>query len=51
MLIRTTKLMLITIFYLARIDTPLLAPGVGSVFSRIQLDAHPIGELYCWAVA
>ena len=51
MLIRTTKLMLITIFYLARIDTPFLAPGVGSVFSRIQLDAHPIGELYCWAVA
>jgi hypothetical protein len=39
---RVVKLLLVAIFYIGRIDTPLLAPGVGWLFNRLPLDAFPI---------
>ena len=39
--VRTAMLFLVTIFYLGRIDTPILAPGVGQIGSII-LDKSPI---------
>lgn len=40
MFMRAAKLLLITVFYLGRLDTPLLADGVGLV-GPIQLDSYP----------
>lgn len=39
---RTVKLILVAIFYIGRIDTPMLAPGVGWLFNRIPIDTFPI---------
>ena len=39
---RIVKLLLIAIFYIGRIDTPLLAPGIGWLFNRVPIDAFPI---------
>jgi hypothetical protein len=38
------KLIMISLFYIGRLDTPLFAPGVGKDdFGRqLHLDAHPI---------
>ena len=41
MLMRTAKLLLITACYLGRLDTPLLADGVGFI-GPIALDSYPI---------
>lgn len=41
MLVRAIKLVLITVCYLGRLDTPLLADGVGLI-GPIQLDSFPI---------
>jgi len=41
MLIRLGKLLAVSCFYIARIDTPMLAKGVGSV-GAVPLDAYPI---------
>lgn len=40
-LIRLVKLILVAVFYIGRIDTPLFASGVGNIFC-IPLDAFPI---------
>lgn len=40
MLMRTAKLLLVTACYLGRLDTPLLADGVGFI-GPIQLDSYP----------
>jgi hypothetical protein len=39
---RIVKLLLVALFYIGRIDTPMLAPGVGWVFNRIPVDSFPI---------
>lgn len=39
---RIVKLILVAIFYIGRIDTPFLAPGVGWLFNRVPIDAFPI---------
>jgi hypothetical protein len=41
MLVRLVKLIMISAFYIGRLDTPLFAPGVGMV-GPMHLDAHPI---------
>jgi hypothetical protein len=41
MLMRTAKLLLVTACYLGRLDTPLLADGVGFI-GPIALDHYPI---------
>jgi len=41
MLMRTAKLLLVTAFFLGRLDTPLLADGVGFI-GPIALDSYPI---------
>lgn len=39
-LARTLKLILLSIFYIGRIDTPFLADGVGYIFGTIALDGY-----------
>lgn len=41
MAVQMVKLILISAFYIGRLDTPLFAPGVGCV-GPVPLDAHPI---------
>lgn len=41
MFMRTAKLLIITVFYVGRLDTPLLADGVGFI-GPIALDSYPI---------
>lgn len=41
MLVRSSKLLLVTAFYLGRIDTPVLAPGVG-VVGPLIMDGYPV---------
>ena len=41
MLVRLVKLIMISAFYIGRLDTPLFAPGVGMI-GPLHLDAHPI---------
>jgi hypothetical protein len=41
MLLRFVKIMVVSAFYVGRLDTPLFAPGVGC-FGPIVLDSHPI---------
>jgi len=41
MLVRLVKLIMISAFYIGRLDTPLFAPGVGMI-GPMHLDAHPI---------
>jgi hypothetical protein len=41
MLARTVQLLMVTAFYLGRLDTPVLAPGVGQV-GPLVLDSYPI---------
>jgi hypothetical protein len=41
-MIRSAKLILFTILYLGRIDTPFLAPGIGWVSNEMPLDNYPI---------
>jgi hypothetical protein len=41
MLVRLVKLVMISAFYIGRLDTPLFAPGVGMI-GPMHLDAHPI---------
>lgn len=41
MAVRMVKLILISAFYIGRLDTPLFAPGVGNI-GPFQLDNHPI---------
>jgi len=39
---RSVKLLIIGIYYTGRLDSPLLAPGVGVFWGRIPLDAYPL---------
>jgi hypothetical protein len=41
MLARTAKLLLVTAFYIGRVDTPFLAPGIGHV-GNTPMDSYPI---------
>ncbi|KAI2501080.1 hypothetical protein MHU86_13371 [Fragilaria crotonensis] len=41
MFFRTMKLLLVTSFYIGRLDTPLFAPGVGMIGPLI-VDGHPV---------
>ena len=40
MAVRMLKLIVISAFYIGRLDTPLFAPGVGHIGS-VPLDSHP----------
>jgi len=41
-LVRSLKLLVIGIFYMGRIDSPLLAPGVGVFWGKLPMDAYPL---------
>ena len=39
---RTLKLILLSVFYIGRIDTPFLATGVGWLFDNVPIDGYAI---------